>query len=144
VIIVLDTSVLISTLISKGTPPQQLYLHWLEDVFELVTSEAQLTEYTRVIQYKRLQKYISVPEAQSLLGHLRRKARVLDVLPDVDLSPDPDDNPILATAIAGEADYLVSGDKENLLSLGEVEGIPIITARTALDLLEPKEPPEMD
>jgi predicted nucleic acid-binding protein len=38
------------------------------------------------------------------LNGLRRQATVLQELPDVELSPDPDDNPILATAIAGMAD----------------------------------------
>ncbi len=55
--------------------------------------------------------------------------------PDVDLSPDPKDNPILAAAIAGKADLIVSGDKKHMLALGEVKGIPIVTARDALDRL---------
>lgn len=37
--------------------------------------------------------------------------------PDVDLSPDPKDNPILATAIAGKTDLIVSGDKKHMLAL---------------------------
>jgi putative PIN family toxin of toxin-antitoxin system len=41
----------------------------------------------------------------------------------VSYSPDPDDNIILATAIAGNADYLVSGDKSDLLKLGVIEDI---------------------
>jgi predicted nucleic acid-binding protein len=55
-------------------------------------------------------------------------------LPIVSYSPDPDDNIILATAIAGRADYLVSGDKSDLLALKKVEDIPIITARQALNI----------
>ncbi len=53
----------------------------------------------------------------------------------MDLSPDPKDNPILAAAIAGKADLIVSGDKKHMLALGAVEGIPIVTARDALDRL---------
>ena len=52
------------------------------------------------------------------------------------LSPDPKDNPILAAAMAGKADLIVSGDKKHMLALGEVENIPIVTARDALDRLE--------
>jgi len=40
----------------------------------------------------------------------------------VNLSPDPGDNPILAAAIAGDADLIVSGDKKYMLALGEIEG----------------------
>ncbi len=67
------------------------------------------------------------------------RAVVATVLHEVTASPDPDDNLILATAIPGQADAVVSGDKGDVLSLREVEGIPIITAREAarqLGLLE--------
>ena len=53
----------------------------------------------------------------------------------MNLSPDPKDNPILATAIAGKADLIVSGDKKHVLALGEVGGIPILTAHEALKRL---------
>ena len=56
-------------------------------------------------------------------------------MPEVRLSPDPDDNPILATAIAGKADLVVSGDKKDMLAIGNVKGIPIVTAREAADRL---------
>ena len=137
-VIVLDTSVLISALISQGTPPQQLYLKWMEGVFRLLTSTAQVKEFTRVIEYERLKKYIrSHTEAREMLQTLQQDAEILQALPEVNVSSDPDDNAILATAIAGKADYLVSGDKGDLLSLGEIEGIPIVTARMALRLVEP-------
>ena len=71
-----------------------------------------------------------------MLQTLQEDAEILQELPDVNISPDPDDNAILATAIAGKADYLVSGDKGDLLGLGEIEGIPIVTARMALRLIE--------
>jgi predicted nucleic acid-binding protein len=70
-----------------------------------------------------------------LVNGLRRQATVLQELPKLDLSPDPDDNPVLATAIAGMADYLVTGDKRDLLSLGNVETVQIIAARAFADLL---------
>ena len=53
----------------------------------------------------------------------------------MELSPDPDDNSVLATAITGMADYLVTGDKRDLLSLGRVEMVQIIAARAFADLL---------
>ena len=52
------------------------------------------------------------------------------------MSPDSKDNPILATAVAGEADLLVSGSMGDLLALGNVEGIPIVTAREAIGRLQ--------
>jgi uncharacterized protein len=69
-----------------------------------------------------------------LINLLREKAIVLKDLPEVAYSPDPDDNPILAAAIAAQAQYVVSGDKKHLLSLRIVKGIPVISAREFVEL----------
>ena len=44
-------------------------------------------------------------------------------------SPDPGDNFLLALAEAGNADYLVTGDKSGLLALASHKSTRIITAR---------------
>lgn len=61
---------------------------------------------------------------------------ILDTLPDVDLSDDPDDNPLLTIASVGGADYLVSGDKRYLLSRKIVGKTCILTARRFLTVLK--------
>ncbi len=133
--IVLDTNILIGALITKGTPPDQLYQAWLRGQIELVTSTAQMAEVANVLTRPRLQKYLDVEEAAAIVENMDTRALVLDTLPNVSLSPDPKDDPILATAIAWKVDLIVSGDKKHMLALGEVEGIPIVTARDALDRL---------
>lgn len=127
--VVLDTGVLIAALITSGTPPDLIYRAWRKKAFDLFTSEWQLEELRRVSRYPKLRKYLKPAEVGTLVNGLRRQATVLRELPKVELSPDPDDNPILATAIAGMADYLVTGDERDLLSLGKVEMVQIITAR---------------
>lgn len=130
--IVLDTNVLVSALITKNTPPDMLYQAWDAGSFELVTSTAQLDELKRVLSYEKLRPYISLDEAEALLETIDAAAFVAEELPDVDLSPDPDDNAILATALAAGADLIVSGDKSGLLDLKSVRGIRIVTPRQAL------------
>ncbi len=44
---------------------------------------------------------------------------------------DPDDDEVLAAALAGAADLIASGDRRDLLPLVSNEGIPIVTAREA-------------
>ena len=61
---------------------------------------------------------------------------MLKELPDIDLSEAPDDNPLLAMTIAGEADYFVSGDKRDVLALKKVGKARIITARRFLTILQ--------
>jgi uncharacterized protein len=53
---------------------------------------------------------------------------MIDPLPQVQRSPDPDDDFLLAAAEAGKADYLVTGDKSGLLALVRHEGTRIVTA----------------
>ncbi len=130
--IVLDTNILIGALITKGTPPDRLYRAWLRGEIELVTSTAQIAEVADVLARPRLHKYFDAGEAAAIVENIDTRALILDDPPDVDLSPDPKDNPILAAAIAGKADLIVSGDKKHMLALGAVEGIPIVTARDAL------------
>ena len=134
--IVLDTNVLVSALITKDTPPDQLYQAWRGWVFDLVTSRDQINELERVLGYKHLEKLILPAEADILLANIDTAALIVDVLPIVNLSPDPNDNQIIATAIAGKADYIVTGDKKDLLALKEAEGISIITARQAVEITD--------
>lgn len=133
--VVLDTNILIGALITKGTPPDRLYQAWLRGEFELVTSMARLAELTNVLARPRLHKFLNADEVTAIVENLGTRALVLDEFPSVHLSPDPKDNPILAAAIAGKVALIVSGDKKHMLALGEVHGIPTVTAREALERL---------
>ena len=134
--IVLDTNILIGALITKDTPPDRLYQAWLRGEIELVTSNAQIAELTEVLARPRVQRLLDAEEAAAIVENLDARAVVLDKPQPVDLSPDPKDNPILATAIAADADLIVSGDKRHVLALEDVDGIPVVTAREALNRLD--------
>jgi putative PIN family toxin of toxin-antitoxin system len=132
---VLDTGILIAALITTDTPPALIYQAWRKKRFELVTSEWQLNEFRRVSRYPKLRNYLKPAEAGNLVNGLRHQAMVLETLPTVDLSPDPDDNPVLAMAEASQAQYLVTGDKIDLLNLGVFGSTRIVTARQYVELL---------
>ena len=120
--IVLDTNILISSIIESRGPSARLVDAWLdEEAFILVTSTKQLEELLRVMGYDRLRKRIDESRAEALIDGLLHVATVVETLPEVDLSPDPDDNAIIATALAGQADLIVTGDKRDLLSLKHIE-----------------------
>ena len=132
--IVLDTNILVSALLAPNGPPGRLLAAVKRGDVTLVTSDAQLRELRDVLGRGRLSA-IHPREAAVLLGNLATVGAVVTDLPVVDASPDPDDDLILAAAIAGRADLIVSGDKGHVLALGQVEGIPIVTAREAFDRL---------
>ena len=133
--IVLDTNILVSALISGEGTPGQVLAKLRRERITLVTSRFQIDELRDVLALEKLKPHIRPEEADDLLFHLEAVAMVVAELPVVNLSPDPRDNPILATALAGQADMLVSGDKGDMLALRRVEGIPIVTAREALERL---------
>lgn len=67
-------------------------------------------------------------QAVSLYGEL---AVVVSPSAIAQTSRDPDDDEVLACAIAADADLIVSGDGD-LLTLGSFRGIPIVTAASAV------------
>ncbi|MBL8725501.1 MAG: putative toxin-antitoxin system toxin component, PIN family [Planctomycetes bacterium] len=130
--LVLDTNILVSGLLSPKGPPGTLVAAWLDLRFELVTSAEQVAELRRVLAYEKLRPFLSQEQARDFVENLEALAVVAADLPLITASPDPDDNLILATAVAGRADAVVSGDKAHLLVLRAVEGIPILSARAAV------------
>jgi putative PIN family toxin of toxin-antitoxin system len=70
-----------------------------------------------------------------MLASYTQLARIIAAPPlTQSVSRDPDDDAVLACAIAAKADASVTGDKD-LLVLSRYAGIPILTAREALGLI---------
>lgn len=90
---------------------------------------AQLVELSRVLDYPRLSGRISPEQKHDLLTNVGALAAFAEDLPVLDVSTDPTDNVILATAVAGGAHLVVSDDSVGMLALAEVRGIPIVSVR---------------
>lgn len=132
--IVLDTNILVSALIKKEGPAGRLLEAVRNGHFTLVTSDYQIGELQSVLPRPHLR--ISPTDVEELFKFLKATAVFATDLPDINVSPDPKDNPILATGVAGRVDRIVSGDKSGMLDLGDIEGIPIISLRVAVEQLQ--------
>lgn len=125
---VLDTNVIVSGLIaSKGTPAD-LLAAWRNRRFDLVIGPVILQEIERVLRLPRLTKaYRLAPQDISdLIELLTSRAILTPGRLTIPLTArDPEDDQILACAIEGHADYIVTGDQD-LLTLERFQGIPII------------------
>ena len=119
---VLDTNILISALITKGTPPDNLYQAWLNGEIEVVMTTTQIAEIRDVLVGPRLKRFMHTDEAVAIVENIDEYALVLTDAPVVDISPDPNDKPILAAVIAGKVDLIVSGDKKHMRALREFKG----------------------
>jgi uncharacterized protein len=139
--VVLDTDILCSALITPGGPADRLYLAWHDGTFTLVSSEAQLEEFRRVTRYPKVKRYIEPAAAGSMCNEVRHLAALLTNLPVLEASRDPADNFLLAMAQIGDADFLVTGDERDLLSLRAFRQTKIVTTGRMLEQLGGKRQP---
>ena len=131
--VILDTNVLLSALISPYGAPDAIYRAWRAARFDLVTSRVQLDELRRISRYPKLKSILPAHRVGTMVNNMKL-AIVLDVLPpqpDGIEANDPDDAFLLAMALAGEADYLVTGDRRaGLLQRGSIGRTRIVTPAT--------------
>jgi hypothetical protein len=133
--IILDTNIIVSGLVSEHGAPAQLLNAWTDKSFSLVTSVTQITEFQSVTRRPSVRPLITPAHIGRFINDLHRFATVLDRLPAVDRSRDPNDNFLLAMAELGAADYLVTGDKRDVLALKRHGNTTILTAKEMLPLL---------
>jgi len=134
---VVDTNVLISAAVFGGLP-RLLLERARSRAFMLITSPWLIEEFT-----KKLRTKFKVSASEAMLAGELVKDFALVVTPEMNLeviAKDPDDNHVLECAVAGNADFIVTGDK-HLLDFGSFEGIQVLTARQFLHFLELREVP---
>jgi putative PIN family toxin of toxin-antitoxin system len=130
--VVLDTNVLISALHFHESTLGAVWGLLREGKYRLILSPSIVEETAAILRGRFLWRE---DETRNVLKIVVRKAdvvrvdTVLEVVPD-----DPKDNHVLACALAGKADRVVSGDKD-LLRLNEYEGIPIVRPMDFLRML---------
>ncbi|OPX83532.1 MAG: hypothetical protein A4E53_04617 [Pelotomaculum sp. PtaB.Bin104] len=130
--ITVDTNVLISALGWNGAEAAIIEMV-LDFELELCLSAQFLSEFYRVIKYPKFG--FTDNEIDGFIGKLL--PNVVLVSPSQNLyvvRADPDDNKIVECAVAGQSNYIISGDK-HLLHLYEYEGIKILRASEFLHLI---------
>ena len=138
--VVLDTNILVSALIAPAGNPAAIYNSWEQGRFRLLICTELLDELRVTLQKPRIADLIKPYKAGRLVNQIKNLAEDVGALPRVKHSPDPGDNFLLALAEAGNADYLVTGDKSGLLALASHKSTRIITAREFAALFAQKGP----
>jgi putative PIN family toxin of toxin-antitoxin system len=128
--LVLDTNVLLGALLSPHGVLDTIYRAWRKNRFDLVTSAVQIEELRRASRYVKFKDVLQPHRVGAMVNNMRHSI-MLDALPplpkDVEIH-DPNDAFLLAMAMSGEADYLVTGDyRAGLLQRGSFGRTRIIT-----------------
>jgi uncharacterized protein len=130
---VLDTNVLIAALLWRG--PSHVLLEYVRaGTVSLVSSPALLAELADVIARAKFDAILvrSSTSRERALEQVRQLAEVIEPPPlPKPVCRDPDDDPVLALAIAAKVELIVSGD-DDLLSMGSFGGIAIVAPSAAL------------
>ena len=136
--VVLDTNVVVSALVWGGIPFKLLQAATGGDI-DLYTSPVLMTELREVLAREHLasrlvRQHASVEAAIGLYGELAVRISPL-VTPRV-VADDPDDDHVLAAAVAANAQLIVSGDKKHLLSIKSYQNILILAPADAAGFIE--------
>ncbi len=131
--LVLDTNTLISGLLWQGTPGKLIDAAYNDQV-TLYTSVPLLGELQGVLYRKKFSHQLNkrgLAAEDFFEGYTTLASMVIPAKIDPVVVRDPDDDHVIACALAAQADLIVSGDSD-LLTLKEYQGIPIVDAVTAL------------
>jgi uncharacterized protein len=126
--VVLDTNVWLSGLLWGGVPDQVLQRVELGE-FEAISSEEILDELLKTLQRPKLQKRLNQLElsADTVMMVVRLAVTIVRIerleIPEL---RDPKDGMIIASAVAGNAEFIITGDRD-LLVLSQFSGIPILS-----------------
>jgi uncharacterized protein len=135
--VVADTNTVVSGLLWHGNPRRVIEAA-RAGTLQLFTSAALLAEIEEVLQRPKFARRLSLAGTAShtlVMGYAALAWLIESAAIEPVIIADPDDDVVLACAVAARAEAIVSGDK-HLLDLKQYEGMPILTAAQLLAQME--------
>ncbi|ADB36555.1 putative toxin-antitoxin system toxin component, PIN family [Spirosoma linguale] len=132
--IILDTNIYISALISRNSR-QRLNRIFDNPAITVLIAELLLSEIDTVTLRPKISKYLTSSERTAFIHFIKERCLLVSVSSIVTVSPDPDDDFLLALAKDGQAEYLITGNKRDLLDLRAFNETQIVTLTDFLELL---------
>ena len=138
--LILDTNILLSALLSPLGAPAKLLDAWERKKFTLIACDALVEEFRKVSTRPFFRARLRASAAELLAAGLRDFSLFVETSAWQDLrsrpvAPDPKDSYLLVLAEVGEAEFLVTGDKE-LLELRHQKSTFIITPSAMVEVLK--------
>ncbi len=129
---VIDTNVLVSAMISSVGNEALVVLAINQGLVVPCFSREILNEYADVLLRPRFG--FPADEVDALLDLLRRCGEAVEPAPIAPTSPDPDDDKFIACALAGNADFLVTGNKRHFPPIAP-SGARVVNAAELLEFI---------
>jgi len=140
IVAVLDTNVFVSAFPAQGTVPATLIDAWRQGVYHLVVSEPILEELAETWRDPYWEARFSPTDSAAAITLLRTAAIMTPLTVEVTgVATHPEDDLILATAVASGAAYLVTGDRK-LRAVGSYQSIALLSPREFLERLNEPRP----
>ena len=132
--VVLDPGVLVSAVLSTAGPPAEALDDWRAGEFDLVVSPGLLGELEEVLLRPKFRASVTEDDVRGYVDALAAEAVVLpDPADPPAVTEDPDDDYIVALAVAAGADAIVSGDAY-LLHRADAP-VPVLSPRAFVERL---------
>ena len=128
--IVADTNLLVSRLLLPQSLPAQA-VRKAVDEGQLLVSDATLGELADVLSRAKFDPYVSLEDRQDFIRVLNRVAERIIVTAPIKACRDPKDDKFLEVALNGEANLILTGDRD-LLALHPFRGVDILSPREYL------------
>lgn len=133
--IVIDTNIIISGIFFGGKP-RELLSQWFSGRCTVICTEDILREYIRTIE--KLTAKTNHLVSESIVTTIVENLEMIENIIFDSYSRDPDDDKFINCAISGNAQYIVTGDKD-LIVLDQIAGIEIIEICDFLVVLKNKQ-----
>ena len=130
--VVIDTNILMAGLLNLNGGAAKIIEHFRKGDFELIISREVFEEYLQVIHY--FENEIPYIRSEELLGLIFERAVKVIPANSEELCKDPDDEKFLATAISGNAQYIVTKNKKDFPS--NLTTLKIVNVREFLKKIE--------
>ena len=129
--IVADTNLLVSRLLLPQSLPAKA-VRKAVDEGQLLVSDATLGELADVLSRAKFDPYVSLEDRQDFIRVLNRVAERIIVTAPIKACRDPKDDKFLEVALNGEANLILTGDRD-LLALHPFRGVDILSPREYLE-----------
>lgn len=131
-VVVFDNNVIISAAMFWTSIPAQALRKARKNEFKIIASQFTLTELYDTLLNSKFDKYVTIPKRIEFFEIYKNASQIVPVTTSINVCRDPKDDMFLELAVSGNANIIISGDKD-LLELNPFRGIQIISPKEFIE-----------